>query len=146
MKNSIIVAFVFLLALVSCKDGTPPSFENFSINGVPLTEFVDASFPTTDPYYFGNINDTVIIDMKVTDDDELFSLNVFIDTTDTDDKESLYSESLTGNEDFARMVYRMKAIDSLSSKYFFNAPLPVMFTLIDNNQNRDTKLVYFKAN
>ncbi|MEZ5006955.1 MAG: hypothetical protein R2753_02255 [Chitinophagales bacterium] len=129
----LLIAIVMLLA--SCKDKSAPVFSSFLINGAPVDQVAGV--------YSGSFNDTAVVDMIIQDDEELFQFIAFIDTTGVGDNERLYAESLTGKEDFVRMTYTFKALDSLSQLYFFGNAVPVNFTAIDNNQNTSSIIVNF---
>lgn len=137
MKKYTFILLAAIAFLTSCKDKSAPVFSSIKINGTVIDQAAAS--------YTGSFSDTAVIDMIIQDDEELFEFIAFIDTTGADDKERLFAKSISGKEDFVRMTYTLKSIDSLSQLYFFGDVVPVSFTAIDNSQNTSSVIVNFKV-
>lgn len=137
MKNRFWILITFLFVITACKDTSPPFFTSFKIDGMD----VDLNNAT----YSAGINQTATFQIISGDDEELLQLIAFIDTTGLNDKERLYADGLSGKEDYTEFTLTMRAIDSLSNKYFFGEALPLQITLLDNNQNSTSVTVMMSA-
>ena len=138
MKNWLLAVSMLLIVFSSCKDTSPPVFSQIKVNGIDVG--------IGDPIINANITETATFQITMRDDEDLFQFITYIDTTGQDDKERLNAYAVSGTEDFVEFSWPMTYIDSLSQLYYFGLPVPILFTVQDNNTNTETITVTFNIN
>jgi len=138
MKNWLLALSVLFIGLSSCKDTSPPGFTFIKVNGVDIG--------TNNPVINASRNESATFQITVNDDEDLLQFITYIDTTGLDDKERLFAQAVSGTEDYVEFEWEMSFIDSLGDRHFFNQAVPVIFRVLDNNQNSEEVTVSFNIN
>ena len=138
MKNWLPAIAMIAILFTSCKDTSAPGFTSFKINGTEIA-LEGATFSA-------GINDEATIQAILNDNDDLLQFIAYIDTTGVDDKERLYAKALSGREGFVEFTWDMRYVDSLGQRYYFGLPVPIIFTVLDNNTNTESVTVSFNVN
>ncbi|MCP4121320.1 MAG: hypothetical protein GY751_06165 [Bacteroidetes bacterium] len=138
MKNWLLALTALFIVVSSCKDTSAPSITILKANGIDIG--------TNNPVINASRNESATFQVTVNDDEELLQFITYIDTTGLGDKERLFAQAVSGTEDYVEFEWEMSYVDSLGDRHYFGQPTPIIFTVLDNNQNSESVTVTFNIN
>jgi len=138
MKNWLLALTALFIIVSSCKDTSAPGITILKANGIDIG--------TNNPVINASSSESVTFQVTVNDDEELLQFITYIDTTGLGDKERLFAQAVSGTEDYVEFEWEMSYVDSLGDRHYFGQPIPIIFTVLDNNQNSESTTVTFNIN